>query len=138
MFFLIVFILEESGAGFEQQSNTITHTLLIPGRQPAFLEIGLRIGQQARSGVRNIYRPLMDTVHHHEMHLFPIDDAGQRCFLAQLLPCQTDTSRPETEAFRRVTDRQHRHALLGGVAEIPQMGSGVIAAVVLADNPQAS
>ena len=76
-------------------------------------------------------------LYHHEMPLVPMYDVGKIGFVAELLPCEFYTDRPQTDTFSRIADTQQRNAFPRDMAAITQILQGVVPAVKCSDNSQA-
>ena len=64
-------------------------------------------------------------------------DVGKIGFVAELLPCEFYTDRPQTDTFSRIADTQQRNALPRDMAAITQILQGVVPTVKRGDNSQA-
>ena len=73
-------------------------------------------------------------IHHHEMVLFPVHDAGQGC-LAQLLERDVHTDGAETDALGGGADAEHAHPLPPDEALLPERLQRVVLAIVLGHHP---
>ena len=76
-------------------------------------------------------------LYRHEMPLVPMYDVGKIGFVAELLPCEFYTDRPQTDTFSRIADTQQRNALPRDMAAITQILQGVVPTVKRGDNSQA-
>ena len=71
------------------------------------------------------------------MSLVPVYDAGKIGFVAQLLPGEFYTDRPQTDTLGSITDTQQRNAFPRDMAAITQILQGVVPTVKRGDNSQA-
>ena len=71
------------------------------------------------------------------MVLVPVQDAGQRYLLAQLLQRHLHPHRSETDPLPRVADAQHRHPLARDERLFTQVPDRVTPPIVLRDHPEA-
>lgn len=70
------------------------------------------------------------------MPLVPMDDTGQRGFVAQLAESKFDADRAETDTLCGIADTEQRHALTCGYAPLPHRSGRVELAVILAHDTQ--
>ena len=75
-----------------------------------------------------------DVIDHHEMVLFPMHDAGQRCF-TQLLERDMHADGAEADALGGGADAEHTHALPPDEALLPERLQRVVLAIMLGHHP---
>ena len=71
------------------------------------------------------------------MSLVPMYDAGKIGFVAQLLPGEFYTDRPQTDTLGSIADTQQRNALPRDMAAITKVLQGIMPTVKCSDNSQA-
>ena len=76
----------------------------------------------------------LDFIHHHKMVLFPVYDAGQRCF-GQLFKRNMHADGAEADAFGGGADAEHTHPLASDKALLPERLQRVALAIVLGHHP---
>ena len=122
LFLPVVLHPEELGRGTQRQRRSALHAAL-PCHGPAFAEPLLVHFILSLGRVRYQESPFSSlppyAVAHHEVPLVPVQDAGQRHLLHQLLQRDAHPLRAEPDALRRLADAQHGHALAGDVAPFP-------------------
>lgn len=80
--------------------------------------------------------PDFDVINDHKMVLFPMHDAGQRCF-TQLLERNMYADGAEADALGGGADAEHAHPLPPDEALLPERLQRVVLAVVFGHHPQA-
>lgn len=80
--------------------------------------------------------PDFDVIDDHEMVLFPMHDAGQRC-LTQLLKRDMHTNGAKADALGGGADAEQTHPLPPDEALLPKRLQRVVLAIVLGHHPQA-
>ena len=81
--------------------------------------------------------PLPDPVAYHEVPLVPVQDAGERTQLLQLLQGDTYPLRAEPDGLSRLTDAQHRDPFPREEGLLAQGLERIASPIVFGDHPQA-
>ena len=103
---------------------------------PATRQLRFRVDQLLGCRVGNVILPLLYLIQDHEMVLVPVQDAGQRHLLAQLLQRHLHPHRPKANPFPRVADAQHRHPFARNERLFTQVPDRVATPVVLRNHPK--
>ena len=111
------------------------------GAEPVSAELLAGIGEQSLAGIGHRYfiafPVVLYTVHHHKMLLVPVNDAGKRSFLRQLVEGKAAAHGVEADLLRRAADAQQRHAVAADEAVLPQALQRIVPTVMPGDHAQA-
>ena len=115
--------------------------VIFPCLEPGLAEGLLCICQESGRGIGHLdditATSLPYLIDHHEVPMVPVDDAGQRHLVAELLPSDLHARRTEADALRRIAYPQHRHPLASDVAPLAEVLEAVAPAVMSRNHTQA-